>query len=136
VAQQRQVLQVVIAAARAEALAVQPLSGQPRVLKLGEIKAVAAGGLTTAEGRKVLVVYLVLAWGDAATPARMLRFDSHSGGVERLRPTVPPREAYLQFLAWVLDQSGAVALPTRERVVQGEVSTFGDLEALERALFD
>ncbi len=139
VAQQRQVMPVAIAAARADALAVQPVSGQPRSLKLGQIKAVAAGLVMVAQSggkQKVLVVYFVLAWGDAVTPAQLLRFDSQTGGVDRLRPGVPPRDAYLQFLAWVLDQSGAVALPDRERLLKGLVPTHADLAELERALFE
>lgn len=83
----------------------------------------------------MLVVFLVLEWGSRDTPALILRFDSDTGAVERLRPGVSPREAYLQFLTWLLQQSGALALPSAEKLASGALPFCVDVSTLEDALF-
>jgi hypothetical protein len=134
-ARKRQTIPVSLLTARTEGLSLQPQSGQARLVQLHDLKAVGAGYVTTRDLRRVLVVFLVLDWGSAQKPALMLRLDSDTGGVEKLRPGVDPKQAYLQFLGWLAQKSGAVALPDAARLASGELPFCADAAALEQALF-
>jgi membrane associated rhomboid family serine protease len=134
-ARKRQTLQVMVLSARTEGVTVQPQSGQVRVVTLAEVKGVAAGYVPTRDLRRVLVAFLVLDWGSASKPALMLRLDSDTGAVELLWPQASPGDAYLQFLTWVVQQSGATALPSADRLASGTLPFCVDVSTLEEALF-
>jgi hypothetical protein len=132
---QRQTIAISLLAARADGLTVQPRSGQARVVPLTELRAVAAGYVPMRDLRRVLVVFLVLDWGAPGRPGLLLRLDSDTGGVEKLRPGVAPATAWREFLSWVVPRSGALPLPDAERLERGDLPVGADAEALELALF-
>ena len=131
----RQRFEASVTSARREGLSLALRSGASRVLPLSEVKAVAAGYVAAAEQRRVLVVFLVLDWGGAGRPAVLVKLDSDTGGVDRLRPGVTARAAWLQFLPWLVDQARSVALPSREHLATGELPFCADVSTLEEALF-
>ncbi|MCC6333448.1 MAG: rhomboid family intramembrane serine protease [Myxococcales bacterium] len=135
VAAQRQTFHASLTSARPGAVEVTLSSGATRALTLAELVGVGAGLVLSADGRKVLVLLLVVRAGDETTPAILVRLDSDSAGVERLRPGVSVPVAYVEFLRWVLAQSPAPAFPSREALEAGQFRLYADAAAMELAFF-
>lgn len=119
-------------------LTVESSSGA-RQVPLHTVVAVAAGLIPEprpdAPGRTVLVTDLVLSWGQGANGPTVLRFKSATMGLSALYPGLPPRQAYAAFLAHVLEQSGATALPDRAALQSGAFPRFASEEELTRSRY-
>ncbi|MEW5742757.1 MAG: rhomboid family intramembrane serine protease [Myxococcota bacterium] len=135
VARQRRTFRAAVTAVRGGAVEVTLESGVTRALAATELAGLGAGLVLSADGRKVLVLLLVVRAGDEATPAILVRLDSDTAGVERLRPGVPVNVAYTEFLRWLLAHSRAPALPSRAALEAGHFTLFADTDTLEAALF-
>jgi membrane associated rhomboid family serine protease len=131
----RQCFEASVTSARVDGLGLALRTGEARMVTMGELKAVGAGYVAGADLRRVLVAFLVLDWGGPGRPAVLVKLDSDTGGVERLRPHSPPKEVWLQFLPWLADKAGAVALPSRAQLASGALPFCADVSALEAALF-
>lgn len=135
VARQRHTFRASVLAVRSGALELSLSNGAQRAIPLSELKAVGAGLVLAAGERKVLVILLLLREGDGSSPALLVHLDSDGGGVERLRPGVPPATAYLEFLRWLLANSPARAVPGRAQLESAQLGLFADAAALELSLF-
>lgn len=135
VAKTRRTFRASVVAARSGQLELQLLSGAPRTVSLEEVKAVGAGLVVTNDDRKVLVILLLLDPGNATTPATLVRLDSDTAEIQKLRPNATPQEAYTSFVRWVVERTNAHALPSREQLLAGKFKLYAGLDALETALF-
>lgn len=123
--------------ARARVLAVSPTeielqlpSGHGRRVSFADLTAVGAGVVLGVDNRKTLAMVLVLGG------STMVRLDGDTAGIEALRPDLPPHDAYLRLVRWVVDRSVAAQIyPDKASLIEGRFTTFSDFEALEAGLF-
>lgn len=115
-----------------DALALE-VRGQRRRLSLGEVQAIAVGGIRPAEGAPVLVVDLVLdSVVSEQLSLRVVRLLSNRFDPRPLTGQEEPLAAFRALLEHLVQASEAIPLPDPDGAVGRPFRSFGSLEAYER----
>jgi membrane associated rhomboid family serine protease len=85
--------------------------------------------------RKMLMMDLILSYGDGQLPADALRLTGRSLSLDRVAPGVPPGEAFQRLLAALVAQSQAVTHPSLEDMRKGAYPTFASIAEFDAAAF-
>jgi hypothetical protein len=119
---------------REEAVALQLLAGRKVGIEYTKIEAVAVAEVRGLADHPVVVIDLVLNWGEQGDSAlRVVRLRS-DGFDPRMVIEAPgdPAEALRSFLSELLARSGAVPLPDLDGALGVNLRAFDDLEAYQR----
>jgi hypothetical protein len=119
---------------REEAVALQLLAGRKVGIEYTKIEAVAVAEVRGLADHPVVVIDLVLNWGEqGASALRVVRLRS-DGFDPRMVIEAPgdPAEALRSFLSELLARSGAVPLPDLDGALGVNLRAFDDLEAYQR----
>lgn len=129
----------VLTGVTASALRLKAGNGDATELHLGKVLGVAAGVIPVAvEGKPVrgmLVVDLILSWGDPKAPAVSVRLDSDTTAMSKLFAGTTAAEVYGKFFAHVLEASGATPLPDADALKTGKFPRYPSTEARDAAIF-
>lgn len=135
----RRVLPCVLTAASAAGLRLRAANGAEHAVPLPEVLGVAAGlvpkAVAGAAPRGVLLVDLIMAWGDARSAAVSMRLDSDTTVMSKLFPGKSAAEVYSAFFTLLLEASGATALPDVTSLTGGKFARYASAEAYEAAIF-
>jgi membrane associated rhomboid family serine protease len=120
-------------------LTLQSRTGDKNALSFNKVLAVAAGVVPlVTEGaapRGVLVVDLIVAWGDAESALVSIRLDSDSTAMSTLFPGTTAAEVYGAFFTQLLEASGASALGDAAELKSGKFPRFASPQARDLAVF-
>ena len=117
-----------------EGLTLQSRTGDQNALSFRQILGVAAG-VVPVEKRGVLLVDLILSWGDASTAAVSIRLDSDTSAMSKLFPGNSAAEVYGRFFKHLLEATGATALPDASALATGKFPRYPSTEARDAAIF-
>lgn len=111
--------------------------GTRRTLDLEKIQAIAVAGVAREEGRKVLLIDLLLdpPWGDREA-MRVVRLSSNSFDPRKLVGGEKPGDAFKVFIQRLLDVTGAVPLPDPDAALGQPFATFGSLAEYQKEVLD
>jgi hypothetical protein len=119
---------------REEAVALQLLAGRKVGIDYAKIEAVAVAEVRGLADHPVVVIDLVLNWGDlgdSTLRVARLRSDGFDPRMVIAAPT-DPAEALRSFISELLARSNAVPLPDSDGALGSNVRAFDDLEAYQR----
>jgi hypothetical protein len=121
---------------REEAVGLQLLAGRKVAIEYAKIEAVAVAEVRGLADHPVVVIDLVLNWGEQGdSTLRVVRLRS-DGFDPRMVIAAPddPDEALRSFLSELLARSGAVPLPDSDGARGANLRAFDDLEAYQREI--
>jgi len=120
-------------------LTLQSRTGDQNQLAFRQILGVAAGVIPLSKDgaapRGILLVDLILSWGDATRAAVSVRLDSDTTVMSKLFPGASAAEVYGRFLAHVLEATGATPLPDAGALTTGKFPRYPSAEARDAAIF-
>ncbi len=129
----------VLLAVTEQGLTLQSRTGDENNVAFRQLLAVAAGvvplNVEGAAPRGVLLVDLILSWGDVSTAAISVRLDSDTTAMSKLFPGATAGEVYGRFLRHVLEASGANALPDAASLTGGKFPRYASTEVRDAAIF-
>jgi membrane associated rhomboid family serine protease len=107
--------------------------GQQRLVPMDQVAAIGVGIVDSSGGQPKPRLLTDLVLRSNAGPL-VLRMPAEAMGLERLYPGAQPRQAHAQLMAFLLQSSGAAALPAAQAVC-GQWQRFADEAAFEQALY-
>lgn len=120
-----------------EGMDLQSQSGKTRRVRWDEVRAVGVG-IVPDEGptpKKVALTDVVLDWGGNGNGPLVVRLHSAQLGLSRYFPGVPPQEAFVRFVATLLQNPDADGLPDRDALLRGELPRFDAVSAFEQTAY-
>lgn len=133
------VVPCVLLAVTDQGLTLQSRTGDENRLPFPQVLGVAAGliplAVAGAPPHGVLLVDLILSWGDAGSAAISVRLDSDTTAMSKLFPGGSAAEVYGRFLSHLLEASGATALPDAASLKTGKFPRYPSTEERDAAIF-
>lgn len=122
-----------------DALTLQSSTGDKNELPMAKVLAVAAGLVPVvtpgAPNRGMLLVDLILNWGDLTQAAVSIRLNSDSTQMSKLFPGPDAATVYGAFFTHLLLGSGATALVSADDLKRGKFPRYATSEARDEAVF-
>ena len=133
------VVACVLLAVTPEGLSLQSSTGDHNALPFAKVLAVAAGLVPLAAPgaavRGLLLVDLIMAWGDERTAPVAVRLDSDTTAMSKLFPGATVALVYGAFFARLLEASGATAITPGEDLKTGKFPRYPSVAARDLAVF-